>query len=179
MNKTVAYILGALLVIVGFAVAVHELWPKVTVETHTIPPIVTKRETVAVAPKWLQDSVRYWKSKRVLSDTVTLVKSSELITRTTVHDTVYPKLWTIVSYSQKDTNALVRTVNGPRTAINSVYSPGNLVFMAADSNPYPRFDFDFPSAPQGPSFGTKLKYIGGGVVSCLAVAGGVSLIRGH
>lgn len=179
MNKTVAYIIGALLVILGFALAIHELWPKVVVETHTIPPIVTKRETVTVEPQWLQDSVRYWKSKKVLTDTVTLVKTMELITRTVIHDTVPSNIWAILSYSQKDTNAIVRTFNGQRTSISSLYSPGAVSFMAADTVPSPRFDFSLPNPPQGPSFGTKLKLIGGGFASCLAIAGGVSLIRGH
>lgn len=170
------------LVIVTFALAfliVRQWFPRTIVET-SVPHIVTKYDTVTTLPRWFQDSLRIWKSRKPTTDTVNLV-----VTQTVV-DTEYvpvnnppeerPNVWPVLSYHGGDSfgdTAAVSTfdLRSGRLGLSKVFIPGILTDIEADSNATPKLTFaPFPKQ-KGPTLFQSLKLIGIGFGSCMVYNG--------
>lgn len=113
------------------------LFPKTVTVGREIPTIVTQHDTVRVP----------W--ERVVHRTTT--DTFNLVVRETIHDTVVinvhdstTKLWPIVGFTQlKRDTANVRTfeLTSGRGAVLTVYTPGPLTGIYADSTPAPQMNF--------------------------------------
>lgn len=142
----------------------------------TIPTIVTRYDTVTVAPKWLQDSISAWKKRKSTTDTVNIVISNTVIQSDTVYvgadSTLRPRIWPVLEYHSGlhfgDTSTVVTfdLRSGVRVA-SRLYTPGILVGISADSNSVPRLDYiPFPVPPKPPLIYTlKMFAIGFGACS--------------
>lgn len=164
-------ILSAILGIVAY----ETLFPRKPA-TNPIPIIVTKYDTVATTPVWLRDSIKSWKSKKYLTDTVNLVLSKTVIETSYVNleatDTSKrPNLYPLLSYHSRgrfgDT-AIVSTfaLRSGKTTVSNVFVPGYLTDIETDSSSTPRLNFvPFPPPPT-PSFLYKVKLLALGFGAC-------------
>ena len=106
-----------------------------TVE-KTIPVIQTQHDTIKVVPAWLEDSIKHWKKKVYVTDTVPIYKHSTVIDTdwvvidsqhvVVVHDTV-PRAWPILEYHTHgdfgdDGTVTTFNVRDGRGATNSFYT---------------------------------------------------------
>lgn len=140
------------------------LFPKTVTVGRIIPTIITKRDTVKVP----------WKQTIYHTTTDTF----NLIVHETIHDTVVvnvttnkPILWPVIGYTQlKSDTASVRTFElaSGRGAVLTVYTPGPLIGLYADSTSAPQMSFGvYPT--NHVSTVKKLFYGGLGILLCKAL----------
>lgn len=140
------------------------LFPRTILEERKIPVIVTKYDTVKTT----------W--QRVVHHTTT--DTFNLVIRETIHDTVVvnvtdnrPKLWPVIGYTQlKRDTASVRTfeLTSGRGAALTVYTPGPLIGLYADSIPAPQMNFGTYPTPHVSTV-KKLFYGGLGYLLCKVI----------
>lgn len=155
----------------------REFFPKV-VEKQAVPVIRTVYDTVPTLPEWYADSLPLWKKRKHTTDTL------EVVIRETVVDTQYipvnappderPNLWPVLSYrggSRFGDTAVVSSfdVRTGRLGVSTVFIPGILTSIEADSNASPKFTFaPFPELKK-PSLFYKLKMVAIGFGACSAI----------
>jgi hypothetical protein len=132
------------------------LWPRTVTSSPRAPFIVTKYDTVSVPPRWLADSVRVWKQRRVTTDSFNLLIARTIVAKNveppkvntvTVHDTVHDTIgvWPLLTFNRSSSSrpdtAFIRTFRGSQEALMSVYASGPVISIFADTTPLPRIQF--------------------------------------
>lgn len=143
-----------------------------------IPTIITRYDTVEVAPKWLVDSEKVWKKRKATTDTVNIIISNTII----AHDTIYigsdtanrPRIWPVLEFHGGvrfgDTATVVTfSLHSGVRAASRVFTPGILTDIETDSSSIPRLTYaPFPE-PKSPPLLYRLKYILAGALLMKAI----------
>lgn len=143
-----------------------------------VPTIITRYDTVQVTPRWLNDSIKAWKSRKATTDTVNIIISNTIIS----HDTIYigsdtanrPRIWPVLEFHGGvrfgDTASIVTfSLHSGLRAASRVFTPGILTDIEADTGSIPKLTYaPFPE-PKSPPLLYRLKYILAGALLMKAI----------
>jgi hypothetical protein len=113
------------------------------VVTEVIPKIVTVFDTVPTRPSWLDDSIKAWKKRSIVHDTVPLIISQTIIDTQLVNvgadTTQRPKIWPVLDVTAgarfSDTT-LVRTfsLRDGRESFSKLFTTGYIKEIHVDES---------------------------------------------
>ena len=156
----------------------REFWPQPEPSPRVIDHIVTKYDTVTRVPKWIQDSLKKWPKQTHTTDTVNLYHTVLVVDTEYVSispdTTQRPNIWPLIAYrggSSFGDTARVTTFSLRSGALtySTLFIPGILTGIDADSAGTPKLTFDPFPVPPKPSLLYRLKLAGIGFGACSVV----------
>lgn len=143
---------------------------------RVIPTIVTRYDTVETLPKWWEDSVKKWKKKVYVTDTVNLLATHVVVDTQYVpvdapaeqRPDIHPLMYLNAGKGHFGDTVFTQTfsLKTGKTTLSKVFLPGIIVGIDANyPSGTPRIDFEpfYPAEQHGWFYPTKHKLIGAGV----------------
>lgn len=105
---------------------------------RVVPHIVIQAETLKYIPKNILDSLKIWRSRKTTSDTFQLIQRITIAPSPIDTQTIWP---IVVLNSSSPSQLSVITQHGPTIAQTTLFAPGPVTGVYADSNATPRIQF--------------------------------------